>query len=159
MGSCHIAHDCKVGNNNIFANNTLLAGHVVVEDYTHTAGAIVVHQFCHLGSFCFIGGGSVVAQDVPKYMLVAGDRAELCGLNLEGLRRCGFSNTEVKSMRTAYRKIFMPADAKSSGGLDDRLAEVEQNEELSCFPVVSSMVQSIRDSFEQNRRGICRSRR
>lgn len=61
-------------------------------------------------------------------------------------------------MRTAYRKIFMPSDAKSSGGLDDRLAEVEQNEELSCFPVVSSMVQSIRDSFEQNRRGICRSR-
>ncbi|KAK4602683.1 hypothetical protein RGQ29_011620 [Quercus rubra] len=49
MGSCHIAHDCKVGNNNIFANNTLLAGHVMVEDYAHTAGAIVVHQFCHIG--------------------------------------------------------------------------------------------------------------
>ncbi|XP_041020384.1 probable acyl-[acyl-carrier-protein]--UDP-N-acetylglucosamine O-acyltransferase, mitochondrial [Juglans microcarpa x Juglans regia] len=60
MGSCHIAHDCKIGNNNIFANNTLLAGHVVVEDYVHTAGAIVVHQFCSVGSFSFIGGGSVV---------------------------------------------------------------------------------------------------
>lgn len=92
MGSCHIAHDCKIGNNNIFANSTLLAGHVIVEvspsfsvcagkrhsvlldyslclkfdscasmqDYVHTAGAIVVHQFCHIGSFSFIGGGSVV---------------------------------------------------------------------------------------------------
>ncbi|GJW90487.1 probable acyl-[acyl-carrier-protein]--UDP-N-acetylglucosamine O-acyltransferase, mitochondrial [Tanacetum coccineum] len=60
MGSCHIAHDCKVGSNSIFANNTLLAGHVLVEDHAHTAGAIVVHQFCHIGSFCFIGGGSVV---------------------------------------------------------------------------------------------------
>ena len=83
MGSCHIAHDCKIGDRNIFANNTLLAGHVIVEvisslclyfkpgffsmvsfgwmqDYTHTAGATVVHQFCHIGSFSFIGGGSVV---------------------------------------------------------------------------------------------------
>ncbi|KAL6554971.1 hypothetical protein OROGR_006229 [Orobanche gracilis] len=62
MGSCHIAHDCKVGNNNIFANNTLLAGHITVEDYIHTAGAAVIHQFCHIGSFAFIGGGSVGTQ-------------------------------------------------------------------------------------------------
>ncbi|XP_050217934.1 probable acyl-[acyl-carrier-protein]--UDP-N-acetylglucosamine O-acyltransferase, mitochondrial isoform X2 [Mercurialis annua] len=96
MGSCHIAHDCSIGNNNIFANGTLLAGHVVVEDYTHTAGGIVVHQFCHIGSFSFIGGGSVVTQDVPKYALVAGERAELRGLNLEGLRRNGFSATQIQ---------------------------------------------------------------
>lgn len=157
MGSCHIAHDCKVGNNNIFANNTLLAGHVVVEDYAHTAGAIVVHQFCHVGSFSFIGGGSVVSQDVPKYMMVAGERAELRGLNLEGLRRRGFSNTEIKNLRTAYRKIFMPIDA-NSGGIQDRLAEMEQDEELFHVPAVSSMVQSICDSFAENRRGICKFR-
>ncbi|KAK8291814.1 hypothetical protein V6Z12_D06G082600 [Gossypium hirsutum] len=95
MGSCHIAHDCKIGNNNIFANTTLLAGHVIVEDYVHTGGATVVHQFCYIGSFSFIGGGSVVSQDVPKYMMVSGDRAELRGLNFEGLRRCGFQVTEV----------------------------------------------------------------
>ncbi|KAF2285152.1 hypothetical protein GH714_038857 [Hevea brasiliensis] len=81
MGSCHIAHDCNIGNNNIFANDTLLAGHVIVEDYTHTAGAIVVHQFCHIGSFSFIGGGSVVSQDVPKYAMVVAGKAELRGLN------------------------------------------------------------------------------
>ncbi|WRX34823.1 Protein kinase domain - like 10 [Theobroma cacao] len=123
MGSCHIAHDCKIGNNNIFANNTLLAGHVIVEDHAHTAGASVVHQFCHIGSFAFIGGGSVVSQDVPKYMMVSGERAELRGLNLEGLRRRGFLVTEIKCLRTAYRKIFMPSDTNSMG-FDERLAEV-----------------------------------
>uniref|UniRef100_A0A803MD68 UDP N-acetylglucosamine O-acyltransferase C-terminal domain-containing protein n=1 Tax=Chenopodium quinoa TaxID=63459 RepID=A0A803MD68_CHEQI len=124
MGSCHVAHDCKIGNNNILANNTLLAGHIVVEDYIHTAGAAVVHQYCHLGSFCFIGGGSVVSQDVPKFMMVSGDRAELRGLNLEGMRRRGFSATE------------------------------EQHEELGQLPVICSMVQSIHDSFSESRRGI-----
>ncbi|PSS01964.1 Acyl-[acyl-carrier-protein]--UDP-N-acetylglucosamine O-acyltransferase [Actinidia chinensis var. chinensis] len=155
MGSCHIAHDCKVGSYNIFANNTLLAGHVVVEDYAHTAGATVVHQFCRIGSFSFIGGGSVVSQDIPKYMMVSGERAELRGLNLEGLRRRGFSDTEIKSLRRAYRKIFMTTDA-NSGGIEDRMAEVEQHEELACVPAVSSMVQSIRDSFAEDRRGICK---
>ncbi|KAL7601454.1 probable acyl-[acyl-carrier-protein]--UDP-N-acetylglucosamine O-acyltransferase, mitochondrial isoform X1 [Lactuca sativa] len=157
MGACHIAHDCKVGSNNIFANNTLLAGHVLVEDHAHTAGAIVVHQFCHIGSFCFIGGGSVVSQDVPKYTMVAGDRAELRGLNLEGLRRGGFSVTEIRSLRAAYRKIFMPTNA-NIGGIEARLAEVECDEELSLIPAVVSLVKSIRDSLGENRRGICKFR-
>ncbi|KAJ7973722.1 Acyl--UDP-N-acetylglucosamine O-acyltransferase [Quillaja saponaria] len=157
MGSCHIAHDCKIGNNNIFANNTLLAGHVEVEDYAHTAGATVVHQFCHVGSFSFIGGGSVVSQDVPRFMMVAGERAELRGLNLEGLRRRGFSATEIKSLRTAYRKIFMVINA-SSGSFEARLADVEQLGELAHTSAVQTMLQSIRDSFAENRRGICKFR-
>ncbi|CAH9098520.1 unnamed protein product [Cuscuta europaea] len=155
MGSCHIAHDCKVGKNNILANNTLLAGHVVVEDHTHTAGATVIHQFCHIGSFSFIGGGSVVSQDVPKYTMVSGERAELRGLNLEGLRRHGFSASEIRSLRSAYRKIFMTSDT-SVVGFEDRLAKVD--EELIHVPAVSSMVQSIRDSLVETRRGICRFR-
>ncbi|KAK9947929.1 hypothetical protein M0R45_003524 [Rubus argutus] len=157
MGSCHIAHDCKVGNNIIFANNTLLAGHVVVEDHAHTAGAVVVHQFCHVGSFAFIGGGSVIAQDVPKYMMVAGERAQLRGLNLEGLRRHGFTAAEIRSLRTAYQKIFMPAVSNSSG-FEERLAEVELHDKLSQIPAVCSMLQSIRDSFKENGRGICKFR-
>ncbi|KAJ4825446.1 hypothetical protein Tsubulata_010604 [Turnera subulata] len=157
MGSCHIAHDCKIGDSNILANNTLLAGHVVVEDHAHTAGAIVVHQFCRIGSFSFVGGGSVVSQDVPKYTMVAGERAELRGLNLEGLRRRGFTAKEIKSLRAAYRKIFMPVEVNSVG-FEDRLAEVEQDKELWEIPAVCSLVQSLRDSFAENRRGICRFR-
>lgn len=155
MGSCHIAHDCKVGSNNIFANSTLLAGHVVVEDYAHTAGASVIHQFCHIGSFCFIGGGSVISQDVPKFMMVSGERAELRGLNLEGLRRRGFSDAEIKSLRRAYRKIFMPKDA-NSGGIEERIAAV--HEELAHMPAVCLMIQSLCESFAEGRRGICKYR-
>ncbi|XP_058067807.1 probable acyl-[acyl-carrier-protein]--UDP-N-acetylglucosamine O-acyltransferase, mitochondrial isoform X4 [Magnolia sinica] len=179
---CHVFGDIELGDNcilltgaivgadlpgfTIIGSNNIIGHHAVVgvkcqdlkyKDYTHTAGATVVHQFCHLGSFSFIGGGSVVAQDVPRYLMVSGDRAELRGLNLEGLRRHGFLNTEVKSMRRAYQKIFMPIDAQT-GGIEDRLAEVVQNEELSNLPVVHSMVQSIRDSFDKNRRGICKFR-
>ncbi|KAL0925631.1 hypothetical protein M5K25_003996 [Dendrobium thyrsiflorum] len=157
MGSCHIAHDCKVGNNNIFANNTLFAGHVVIEDCCHTAGGTVVHQFCHIGSYSFIGGGSVITQDVPKYMMVSGDRAEIRGLNLEGLRRNGFSSEEVQTIRKAYRKIFMSSDT-TTGCFEDRLSEVEQNRELFDVSVVCSMVKSIRDSFKGTRRGICKFR-
>ncbi|KAG6431709.1 hypothetical protein SASPL_109792 [Salvia splendens] len=155
MGSCHIAHDCKMGNYNIFANNTLLAGHVNVENYTHTAGATVIHQFCHIGSFSFIGGGSVVSQDVPKYTMVSGERAELRGLNLEGLRRRGFSVGEIKSLRTAYRKIFMPSEG-SCHSIEDRLTELEKDDELGQVAAVCLMVESIRDSFAEDRRGICK---
>ncbi|KAL2666339.1 hypothetical protein AAZX31_01G002900 [Glycine max] len=157
MGSCHITHDCKIGNNNILANNTLLAGHVEVEDYVHTAGVTVVHQFCHLGSFSFLGGGSLVSQYVPKYMMAAGERAELRGLNLVGLTRCGFSVAEIRSMRAAYRKIFMCVDANAVS-LEERLAEVEQHEELVHVPAMRAMLQSIRNSFAENRRGICKFR-
>nr|DAD44457.1 TPA_asm: hypothetical protein HUJ06_002687 [Nelumbo nucifera] len=149
-----------IGCNNIIGHHAVIGvkcQDMKYKDYTHTAGAIVVHQFCHIGSFSFIGGGSVVSQDVPRYMMVSGERAELRGLNLEGLRRCGFSAEEIKSMRKAYQKIFIPKDAKL-GGIEDRLKELEHNEELSSFPVIRSMVQSIRDSFDETRRGICKFR-
>ncbi|XP_051131660.1 probable acyl-[acyl-carrier-protein]--UDP-N-acetylglucosamine O-acyltransferase, mitochondrial isoform X2 [Andrographis paniculata] len=157
MGCCHIAHDCKVGHNNILANNTLLAGHVTVEDYVHTGGGSFVHQFCHLGSFSFIGGGSVVTQDVPKYIMVSGERAELRGLNLEGLRRHGFSPVEMKGLKTAYRKIFFPGNGNLQS-IEDRLSEVENNDQLGRVPAVSLMLRSIRDSLAEDRRGICKFR-
>ncbi|CAN1191457.1 Probable acyl-[acyl-carrier-protein]--UDP-N-acetylglucosamine O-acyltransferase, mitochondrial [Linum perenne] len=157
MGSCHIAHDCNIGNHNILANNTLLAGYVVVEDYAHTASAVVVHQFCHIGSFSFLGGGSVVSQDVPKYTMVAGERDELRGLNMEGLHRRGFTLTEIQSLRAAYRKIFMPVSGNDMG-FKERLAMLEIDEELSKVPVVRSMIQSVRDSFGESHRGICKFR-
>ncbi|KAI4376548.1 hypothetical protein MLD38_014296 [Melastoma candidum] len=129
MGSCHIAHDCKIGNCNIFANSTLLAGHVVVE----------------------------ISQDVPKYMMVAGGRAELHGLNLEGLRRHGFTDLEMRSLRTAYQRIFMPSNANPVR-FEERLAELEQHEALAGFPAVLSMTRSIRSCLAEDRRGICKIR-
>ncbi|XLR10377.1 hypothetical protein S83_038315 [Arachis hypogaea] len=91
--------------------------------YVHTAGETIIHQFCHLGSFSFLGGGSVVSQNVRKYTMVARERAELRGLNLVGLTRRGFSIAEIKNLKAVYRKIFMRADA-NAGSFEDRLTEV-----------------------------------
>lgn len=98
-----------------------------------------------------------VSQDVPKYMMVAGVRAELRGLNLVGLTRCGFSVAEIRSLRAAYRKIFMSIDANAES-FEERLAEVEQHEELVHVPAVRAMLQSVRNSFGDDRRGICKCR-
>ncbi|RYR24971.1 hypothetical protein Ahy_B02g058583 [Arachis hypogaea] len=86
-------------------------------------GETIIHQFCHLGSFSFLGGGSVVSQNVRKYTMVARERAELRGLNLVGLTRRGFSIAEIKNLKAVYRKIFMRADA-NAGSFEDRLTEV-----------------------------------
>jgi UDP-N-acetylglucosamine acyltransferase len=90
-------------------------------------------------------------------MMVAGERAELRGLNLEGLRRNGFTMSEMKSLRAAYRKIFMSTETVSLS-FEERLTELEQDQELYSVPAVSAMLQSIRDSFTESRRGICKFR-
>lgn len=156
MGSCHVAHDCKLGDRNIIANGTLFGGHVVLEDHIHTGGAVAVHQFCHIGSYSFLAGGAMVVRDVPIYTMVAGDRAELRGLNLEGMRRCGFSTDEVKLIRKAYQKLFMSTDPAL--GLEDRLAELEQDKDFAAAPVVARLLASVRGSFGESRRGICKFR-
>ncbi|KAG0577251.1 hypothetical protein KC19_5G142000 [Ceratodon purpureus] len=154
MGSCHVAHDCKLGNHNILANGTLIGGHVVLEDYIHTGGAVAIHQYCHIDSYSFLAGGSMVTRDVPMYMMVSGDRAELRGLNLEGMRRLGFSDLEVKSIRRTYQKLFMNSDTEA-GSLVDRLSDLEANEEVTKVPAVVAMLRSVRNCFGEKRRGIC----
>eukprot|EP00271_Cylindrocystis_brebissonii_P001010 TRINITY_DN1125_c0_g1_i2.p1 TRINITY_DN1125_c0_g1~~TRINITY_DN1125_c0_g1_i2.p1 ORF type:complete len:566 (+),score=69.66 TRINITY_DN1125_c0_g1_i2:867-2564(+) len=156
MGACHVAHDCKVGDRNIMANGTLLGGHVVMEDYVHTGGAVAVHQFCHLGAYSFLAGGSMVVRDVPVYTIVHGDRAELRGLNLEGLRRGGFTDSQVKGIRRAYSKLFLSTDP--SQGLEGRLADLEGDAEVVADPVVLRLLASVRASFQEKRRGICKFR-
>ncbi|XP_051131661.1 probable acyl-[acyl-carrier-protein]--UDP-N-acetylglucosamine O-acyltransferase, mitochondrial isoform X3 [Andrographis paniculata] len=148
MGCCHIAHDCKVGHNNILANNTLLAGHVTVEEEDPLCiNFVILVPFLSLE----------VTQDVPKYIMVSGERAELRGLNLEGLRRHGFSPVEMKGLKTAYRKIFFPGNGNLQS-IEDRLSEVENNDQLGRVPAVSLMLRSIRDSLAEDRRGICKFR-
>ena len=101
-----MAHDCLVGNNIIFANNTLLAGHVVVEDRAFLSGAVGVHQFCRIGRLAMIGGHARVVQDVPPYMMVDGISGCIVGLNLVGLRRNGFVAEEIADLKAAYRLIY-----------------------------------------------------
>lgn len=106
MVGVHIAHDCIVGNNTIFANNASLAGHVQVNDFAILGGFTLVHQFCTIGAHCFTAMGSVIAKDVPPYILVSGHMAKPYGLNVEGLKRRDFSAATLGHLRRAYKLLY-----------------------------------------------------
>ena len=106
MAYAHIAHDCKVGNNVIMANCATLAGHVEIADFVIFGGLCAVHQFCRIGKYAFISGVTGVPKDVPPFMIAAGDRAKLYGLNVVGLERRGFTKEDITQLKKAYRIIF-----------------------------------------------------
>ncbi|MGH7818188.1 MAG: acyl-ACP--UDP-N-acetylglucosamine O-acyltransferase [Candidatus Binatia bacterium] len=147
MNFSHVAHDCRLGSRVILANGATLAGHVIVEDYVIVGGLAAVHQFVRLGESSMLGGGAMVVQDVPPYCVVQGDRAGLVGLNVEGLRRRGFTAESLKQLRAAYRSLFR-------SGMPLREAVAKTREELSGAPEVERLVGFI----EASKRGICRLR-
>ena len=106
MVGVHIAHDCIIGDHTIFANNASLAGHVTIEDHAVLGGFTLVHQFCTMGAHCFTAMGSVIAKDVPPYILVSGHMAKPYGLNVEGLKRRGFSTKTLGNLRRAYKILY-----------------------------------------------------
>ena len=106
MNYAHVAHDCFIGDHSIIANSTELAGHCVLEEWVVTAGMCGVHQFSRIGAHAFVAGGSKIAQDVPPYAMVAGDRARLVGVNTTGLERRGFSPETVAAIKAAFRTLF-----------------------------------------------------
>jgi UDP-N-acetylglucosamine acyltransferase len=106
MVNVHIAHDCRVGNNTIFANNAMLAGHVTVGDRANVSGAVAVHQFCRIGSLAMVGGQAHIVKDVPPYVTVDGLSSCVVGLNVIGLRRAGYSQVEIRELKEAYRVIY-----------------------------------------------------
>jgi UDP-N-acetylglucosamine acyltransferase len=106
MASSHVAHDCNIGSGCIVANSVALAGHVVIQDRAVLGGLSAVHQYARIGRCAMIGGGAMVAQDVPPFTVAQGDRARLFGLNIIGLRRAGFDATAIELLRGAYRDLF-----------------------------------------------------
>jgi len=106
MAYVHIAHDCEVGNNTIFANNAQLAGHVHVADHAILGGFTVVHQFVRIGAHVITSMGSILLQDVPPYVKAAGNTAKPYGINSEGLKRRGFSSEAIMALKRGYRAIY-----------------------------------------------------
>lgn len=106
MAYVHIAHDCQIGSDTIFANSATLAGHVIIEDYAILGGFTLVHQFCKVGAHCFTAMNSVISKDVLPFTMVSGHMAKPHGLNSEGLKRRGFSSDALKSLRQAYKIIY-----------------------------------------------------
>ena len=108
MANVHIAHDCMIGNDIIMANNSSVAGHVEIRDFAILSGYIGIHQYCLIGEHAFISHGMLVTQDVPPYLIVAGGRRnKVSGVNTEGLKRRGFSPEAIRSIKEAYKILYM----------------------------------------------------
>ncbi len=145
MMYCHIAHDCILGSHNIIANGATLGGHVGIEDYVIVGGLVGIHQFVKVGTSAILGAGSMVSKDIPPYCNATGDRARLRGLNLEGLRRRGFSREQIAILRKAYRILF-----QSGLRTKEALKKIRQE-----FPK-SAEVERLAGFIENSQRGICR---
>lgn len=126
MSYSHVAHDCQVGNNVILSNSVNMAGHVTIDDFVGVGGLTPIHQFVRIGKYSFIGGGIRVPKDVPPYILAVDDPARFGGLNVVGLRRRGFSEERIASIKKAYRFIY-----RSKLLLNDALKKVENELEPS----------------------------
>lgn len=124
MAYVHIAHDCVVGNNTIFANNATLAGHVHIDDYVILGGFTGVHQFCRVGAHVITGIASVVRQDIPPFLTVAGNPLAPHGVNSEGLKRRGFSAEALSGLKRAYKALY-----KSGLSLSDAQAAIASEAE------------------------------
>ena len=106
MAYVHIAHDCVIGDQTIFANNSTLAGHVHIGDWAILGGFTAVHQYCHIGAHTLTGIYTSVTKDIPAYVLASGRPAVPRGSNAEGLKRRGFSSNQISNLRDAYRVLY-----------------------------------------------------
>jgi UDP-N-acetylglucosamine acyltransferase len=145
MAYCHVAHNCKLGNNTVMSSGAMLAGHIHIDDFAIIGGMSGIHQFTRIGRHAFIGGASAVAKDVPPFMTVAGNQAKPYGLNLVGLRRRGFKEETLSALKQAYKLVY-----RSSLLLATALDKIRS--EVPDIPEVRQFVEFI----EKSERGICR---
>lgn len=145
MAYVHVAHDCQVGNNVIFANSTQLAGHVVIDDYAILGGFTGVHQFCQIGAHVMTAVGTVLLHDIPPYVKVSGSPAAPHGINSEGLKRRGFSSASVMGIKRAYKTLYR-------SGLTLEEAKLSIGEQLAEHPEL----QILADFLNRSQRGIVR---
>ncbi len=143
MAYCHIAHDCSIGNNVILANCVQLAGHIEIGDWVNIGGMTAVHQFCKIGKHAFLGGMLRVTQDVPPYILTAGEPAAYYGPNRIGLKRRGFSDEQINTIKRAYHYIYR-----------ESLSRKEAIEKIKSMLELTVEVRDILDFLEKSNRGI-----
>jgi len=120
MAYAHIAHDCRVGNYCVLANNATLGGHVHLGDWVIMGGLSAIHQFCKVGAHAFIANNAAVTRDVPPYVMAVGQPAAAHSVNSEGLKRRGFSPDQIRNIRSAFRLLY-----RSGLKLADATAQLE----------------------------------
>ena len=145
MEGVHVAHDTFVGNGCIIGNATKLAGEVEIDDNAIISSTVLMHQFCRIGGYTMIQGGSRSSKDIPPYIIAGREPIAYCGLNLVGLRRRGFSNELIENIHNAYRIIY-----QSGKNVSEALKQV--CEEIPMSPEIEYIVSFI----ENSKRGIIR---
>jgi len=142
MANSHIAHNCRLGDRVIVANNVALAGYVDIEDQVFISGGVVVHQFTRIGRLAMIGGNAKIVQDCLPFVITDGAPGRAHGLNIVGLRRAGFKANEIRILKEAYRLLL-----RSGLSLEDALAGLERISD----PLVAQWIDFVRRS----KRGFC----
>lgn len=136
MAYSHVGHDCSVGDETVFINGATLAGHVTVDDYVTISAFSGVHQFCKVGKHAFIGGYSVITQDVLPFCRVAGSRSALVyGVNIVGLRRKGFSSQRIKTLKDMFKVIFFSDlnTTQATEKIEEKFSPSEDKDEIIKF--------------------------
>ncbi len=146
MVNTHIAHDCFIGDHNVLANNVGIAGHVTIGNHTIIGGNSGIHQFCRVDDYSLVGGASLILKDVAAFTMVSGNPAHAHGLNIEGMRRKGWSQSTIDMLRQAYRTIFR------SGLTTAQALDILQNEMLPTEPKIQLLI----DSLQHSKRGVVR---
>ena len=139
MESVHVAHDAFVGNDCIIGNGTKLAGEIIIDDHAIISANVLMHQFCRVGGYTMVGGGTRFSQDIPPYTICAREPVAYCGLNLVGLRRRGFSNELIENIHNAYRIIYQ-------GGVPLNEALQKVREEVPASPEINYIIEFIENS-------------
>lgn len=138
MAYVHLAHDCQVGDNTIFANNAQLAGHVRVGDWAILGGFAIVHQYVRIGAHSMCAMGAVVLKDLPPYVMCGGHPAQPHGINSEGLKRRGYAPEQIESIRSAYKTLYKSGHLLATAREELALAAVRHPELLILAEFVAA---------------------
>lgn len=149
MAYVHVAHDCQIGSNTIFANGATLAGHVEIGDWVILGGFAGVHQFCKIGAHAMLGMNTSLTQDTPPFVILSGNPAAVHGLNIEGLKRRGFSREQIDGIRHSYKLLY-----KSKLTLSE--AKLALQEAQADYPQAKQYIQQMNSFLDKSTRGIVR---
>jgi len=149
MAYAHVAHDCRVGDHCILANAVTLAGHVELGDWVILGGLTAVHQFCRVGGHAMAGGGTILVQDLPPFVICNGNPAAAHGLNSEGLKRRGFSAEAISALRRAYKALYK--EGLTAAEACERVGQMAEE-----APVAAADLHALVDFVRSSTRGIVR---
>lgn len=143
MENAHVAHDVMLGNGCIVGNSTKIAGEVTIDDFAVISAGVLMHQFCHIGSYVMIGGGTRFAQDIPPFVMAAREPVAYCGLNIVGLRRRGFSKEIIENIHNTYGILYQRGKLR-----EECLAQIREEVPMS------KEIEYILSFIENSQRGI-----